>query len=318
MFQQKDINMKDHKNYDVGVIVGRFQVPNLHDGHRQLINFVTERHSKVLIVLGMIEASNSTNNPLDFEARRQMIQEEYPNITVLYVKDVPDDFIWSTNLDGVISDFVSPTQTVMLYGSRDSFIDAYEGRFDTFELMQENHMSGTAIRNHVRNTCRPNDDFRAGVIWAVANRYPTVYTCVDVAIFNHDWTKIALGRKKNEKKWRLIGGFSDPASENFELDAYREVREETGLSIGRLQYLGSFTIDDWRYRKEPDSVKTILFAGQAGAGLGKAADDIEELEWFDIDYLFENIDRMIMDNHTELFIRAFTYALEKRNEKYNA
>lgn len=34
------------------VIIARFQTPYLHEGHKQLINQVTENHAKLIILLG--------------------------------------------------------------------------------------------------------------------------------------------------------------------------------------------------------------------------------------------------------------------------
>ena len=41
------------KEFNVGVIVGRFQVPELHRMHHDLIQSVIDRHEKVYIFLGI-------------------------------------------------------------------------------------------------------------------------------------------------------------------------------------------------------------------------------------------------------------------------
>lgn len=294
--------MIDPETYDVGVIVGRFQVHALHDGHRHLIDRVVKAHRKVVIILGMAPTINTTNNPLDFESRRQMLQEAYPQVNILHVRDVKSDEAWSRDLDRQVGMITSPTQSVVLYGSRDSFIDSYKGRYATFELLQEHYLSGSEVRNQVRQESRNSEDFRAGVIWASANRFPTVYPCVDVAIFNPDFTKIALGRKPDMDVWCLIGGFADPDSNGFEFDAYREVAEETGMGLNSLEYLSSFAVADWRYSKEPDTIKTLLFKGTTD-DRGRAADDIEELAWFTVEHVRNN-PKMIMESHRPLIERA--------------
>lgn len=297
------MNTTDTSTYDVGVIVGRFQVPQLHDGHIQLIEHVTQRHKKVIVVLGVSPLMNTTNNPLDFESRRQMIHDTYPNVVVLYIKDIHNDQAWSTILDSLIGDVVTPTQSVVLYGGRDSFIKAYTGKYHTFELVQEGHLSGSEVRDIVRQESRRSEDFRAGVIWASANRFPTVYACVDVAIFKKNYTLIGLGQKTHETKWRLIGGFSDPGSPTFEHDAYREVAEETGMGLTGLTYLGSFTVNDWRYNNEPDVLRTLLFRGTT-EDIGKAADDIAAFQWFDVEKLRTNYHKVIIPNHIPLIERV--------------
>jgi bifunctional NMN adenylyltransferase/nudix hydrolase len=127
-----------------------------------------------------------------------------------------------------------------------------------------------------------------------------VMATVDVAIFNEDYTKILLGKKANEDQYRLIGGFADPGSDSYEADARREVREETGLSITDPEYIGSYRIDDWRYRGEPDrKIKTLLFVAKVFSGSARAADDIAEVRWFEIDDLHPAAD-WVIPNHRPL------------------
>lgn len=271
------------EQYDVGVIVGRFQVHELHAAHRELIEHVRERHEKIFIFLGLSPLSVSTNNPLDFEARKQMLLAEYPEINVLYIKDQFDDDVWSSNLDSMIVDLVTPGQTVVLYGGRDSFISHYTGVWPTRELTQSTFMSGTAQRKSIaRSRARESSAFRAGVIWASQARFPTAYTTVDIAIMNEATDQILLGRKAGEKLYRFIGGFSDPKSPSFERDAIRETVEETGLEVGDLKYIGSTLVDDWRYRNEPDGIKTMLFQAKYLHGRPTPGDDIEEVKWFEM------------------------------------
>jgi bifunctional NMN adenylyltransferase/nudix hydrolase len=273
--------------YDVGVIVGRFQVHELHQAHKDLIQHVFDNHEKVIIFLGLSPLPVSFNNPLDFESRKQMILAEFPEAIVLYCKDTVSDEVWSRKLDEMIGDVLTPTQTVVLYGSRDSFISHYSGKFPTQELLQETFVSGSTTRREIaRSRARATPEFRAGVIWASQSRFPTAYTTVDVAVLDGTREfKVLLGRKAHEKLFRFLGGFSDPNSETFEADARREVQEEAGVTITDPIYLGSRRVPDWRYRNEPDCIKTILFKADYLAGRPTPGDDIEEVRWFTIDTL---------------------------------
>lgn len=269
--------------YDIGVIVGRFQVHQLHEAHLDLIQHVCEQHEKVLILLGVSPLPSSVSNPLDFEARKQMLLDRFPNVSVLYVKDQGSDDVWSRKVDEIINDFGVPGQSAVLYGSRDSFIAHYTGRFATRELLPERILSGTEVRRQIaRSRTRATADFRAGVIWATQARFPTAYTTVDVAILNEDGTKLLLCRKDNEKLYRFVGGFSDPDSISFEADAKREVAEETTLEVGDLEYIGSTRVEDWRYRSEPDCIKTMMFSARYLFGRPEPRDDIVEVRWFDL------------------------------------
>ncbi len=212
------------ETYDVGVIVGRFQVPALHDGHRELIDHVRANHDWVVILLGVSPLATSTNDPLNYGIRQYMIQEAYPNIQILPVIDIGDNDLWSKNLDTLING-IAPTRTKLLYGGRDSFLKSYSGKLPTRELVQKEHKSGTEIRKNVaRGMSFPSEEFRRGLIFGSGNRFPTVYTCVDIAVINSDHAGVLLGRKPLEDKWRFPGGFADVNSYSFEDDAYRQIK----------------------------------------------------------------------------------------------
>jgi bifunctional NMN adenylyltransferase/nudix hydrolase len=270
------------EQYDVGVLVGRFQVHELHDAHRDLIQYVCDRHEKVIIFLGLAPLPVSTSNPLDFEARKQMILADFPDVNVLYIKDQPSDTLWSYKLDEQIKDLVTFGQSVVLYGGRDSFISHYDGDYPTQELLQSTFRAGTEVRKSIaRSRAKASADFRAGVIWASQGRFPTAYQTVDVAILNEDGTQVLLGHKNSDGRlYRFIGGFSDPRSPSLEADVRREVQEEAGIAITDPVYLGSTVVDDWRYRNEPDCIKTALFKAKYLSGRPTPGDDIDEVRWF--------------------------------------
>ena len=279
---------------DVGVIVGRFQVPNLHDSHIDLIESVRKNHPKVIIFLGVSPLLVSTNNPLDFESRKQMLLERFPDVTVLYIKDTKYDAIWSRRLDEQIKDVVSDNQTVTLYGSRNSFISHYSGKHRVAELESTTTLSGSDIRKSIKARVRPSYDFRAGVIWAALNKFKQTYHTVDVAIYNEDESEVLLGKKPYNDKWQFIGGFTNPECSSDEEDARRETFEETGLEVGPLEYIGSRNIEDWRYKNESDKIRTSLFKTYRLFGVAKGADDLPEVKWFKINEVVEVLDEMHM------------------------
>lgn len=289
---------------EVGVIVARFQSDQLTEGHRDLLDFVLSQHEKVLVFLGLSPLLTTSNDPLDFQARRQMIREayperNYPNLEILYIKDINNDKAWSTFLDDQISS-VAQCQSVVLYGSRDSFIPHYKGTYQTVELEASLNISGTEIRKRIKSKTRPTHDFRAGVIWAAYNQYPTVFSTVDVAVLNEDESELLLGRKAFEHKWRFLGGFADINSESDEIDAKREVNEECGLEVSYPEYICSMRIDDWRYRKQKDKIRTRFFKAKRIFGHAQANDDIEEVKWFKISDLKPE---MLVGSHDELFVK---------------
>ncbi|MCU0430010.1 MAG: NUDIX domain-containing protein [Cytophagaceae bacterium] len=268
-----------NEDKDVGVIVGRFQVHDLHEAHRQIIESVMQRHKKVIIFLGVTPAQVTKNNPLDFVARKEMILQAFPAVTVMPIPDTPDDHEWSRELDSRIRE-ACPVNSIVLYGGRDSFINYYFGGFETRELEQTVFVSGTEVRKNVSREVKSSADFRAGVIYAAYNQYPKVFPTVDVAILQED--KVLLGKKSNQEGYRFLGGFTDPTDNSYEEAAKREVMEEANIEIGDLRYLGSAKIDDWRYRKEEDKIITHLFAATFVFGAIEPKDDISELKWFSL------------------------------------
>jgi bifunctional NMN adenylyltransferase/nudix hydrolase len=295
---------------DVGILIGRFQVDNLHQSHIELIDFVQSNHSRTIIFLGYSPIPCTQNNPLPWRARKQMILEKYPNVDVLFIKDVNNDEVWSKKLDEYIEDLIGHKSAV-LYGGRDSFIPHYHGKYPTCELMMEQYCSGTDIRQNIGNNTISSSDFRAGVIFATQNQYPTSIPTVDIAIIKHvnyqegyasdnNWVEydaVLLVRKPNEEKWRFPGGFVKPG-ETWEQAVKREGYEETDLEFDDLKYIGSYSIDDWRYSKEINKITTSFFKAKYIFGSEKGQDDVKEAKWFDLKKLNENY---FVEEHKILF-----------------
>ena len=290
---------------DCGVVIGRFHVHELHEAHIDLIDSVVKRHDRVLLFLGNSVIRNTLKNPLDFRARRAMINEQFPAVEIHYINDCPgDDAKWSKNLDKLIGEQLLPLQTVTLYGSRDSFIRAYSGKHNVCELEATTFISGTEIRRRVCNNYTPTKDYRAGMIAATAYRHPTAYQTVDIAVVN-DKAELLLARKPEEKKWRFIGGFSDPRSESLEIDARREVSEEAKIDVAGVRYLGSTLIDDPRYRGEADKIKTALFIAKYTFGRPEGADDIAFVKWMKFEELTS--ESIVSEHHVllDMFMEKF-------------
>jgi len=273
----------------VGVIIGRFQVSELTDGHKSIIDSVVDRHIKTLCIVGLSEIKASKNNPLDFSSRQQMLTEAYPDIHIFYIKDAPYDGDWSRKLDSVISTHIPPDANVTLYGSRDCFVSRYHGKYGTKELVQEIFTSGTKERSSKAFHVSDSADFRSGAIWATQNQYDNTCPTVDIAIIDEkEPRRILLGRKENQTLFRFIGGHVSPKKYSgsagfFEDNARREVQEETGVEVADFEYVGSFMVDDWRYRYEKSKIGTILYKATYVFGNPEPDDDIYELRWFNVE-----------------------------------
>ena len=286
---------------EVAVIVGRFQTSHLTNGHRELIDYVLEqKHNLVLIILGKTPMGIPTKrNPLDVDARNRMIEETYlgsdlikdTQVMVTWIEDIPgSDQQWSERLDKVISD-VAGNRNVVVYGSRDSFIDHYHGKYNTCEYKQKVFTSASEVRQALGKEIRNSEAWRAGVVWATQNQFDKVLPTVDVAILDKrdGEFNLVLGKKKIYDGYMFIGGFADPTKDiSFEETARREVLEETKLQLGDdFRYLGSFKVDDYRYRNEIDKIITSFFLVDVLSGNAIASDDIDSIHTVKLDHLKE-------------------------------
>jgi bifunctional NMN adenylyltransferase/nudix hydrolase len=282
---------KVQESFDVGVIVARFQVDDLTDGQRDLLNKVCSTHRRTAVYLGLSPCRSTYNNPLDFETRKLMLKEAYPNIEVYYIKDTPSDVVWSDTLDAMIKETFKDN-SVCLYGSRDSFLQYYCGQFTCRELAQEVFISGTEVRKELAKKVNKSRDFRHGVIWATSNQWPASVPTVDVAIFSDDYKHILLGKKPYEALYRFIGGFVEPGH-TYEYTVMKEAEEEADLQILNMKYVRSFLIDDWRYRSEVNKITTSLFETNQWAGKPNPGDDISELRWFPFNkHILKNVEKV--------------------------
>ncbi len=280
----------------IGVIVARFQVHELHAGHRYLIETVRSEHRDVLIVLGTSHVLLSQKDPLDVATRELMIKRSYASVTVASITDHPSNTAWSRKLDHLIAR-TFPKRNAILYGSRESFIEVYSGKHPVRKIDSITAPCGTEVRRHRAATPSSHPAFRHGIIYAAAHRHPTSFQAVDIAIYRKETDEVLLGRKTTDgKKWRFIGGFVDPTDESLETAARREVYEEAGIETDDFHYVGSSRIDDWRYRGREDSVLSTLFVGSYVFGKAVPGDDIMEVKWFKRD----RVERALISTHKPL------------------
>ena len=147
----------------LGVVVARFQVPHLHEGHRYLLEQASKESDVLLVLLGYKVNQPDSKNPLSLSVRKGMLRQTLASIDGIgpyIVGEIEDNPIsneaWSEDLDEIITEHVRTLEAgdqdqveVCLYGSRDSFIKYYHGIFNHVTLDEKGTISGTEVRKAI-------------------------------------------------------------------------------------------------------------------------------------------------------------------------
>ncbi len=272
--------MSEDIEYQIGCMCGRFQVHELHDAHKNLIDQVVNNHKKVILFLGVAAITPSKRNPLDFDTRKRMIQQEYPNITIVPLPDMESDIDWSKEMDKRIRE-IFPHGNVLLYGGRDSFIPYYSGVFDTKELEQYTFISGTEVRKKISEEIKNSSDFRSGIIYNSYNQDDKVLTYIDIRVLN---SKINRELITNKTK-KSIGDYINTNDNSLEESCYRILKDKIGLSEDfntiKFRYIKSNVHNDWKY-KNISKIISILYEVDITQVDLDPSNEIYELNWREI------------------------------------
>ncbi|AHW60747.1 8-oxo-dGTP diphosphatase [Draconibacterium orientale] len=116
-------------------------------------------------------------------------------------------------------------------------------------------------------------------------KYPRAALTVDAIVFVKSETTISVllierGREPFKNKWALPGGFVD-LDETLEKACIRELEEETGLQVEKMQQFRAYdAIDrDPRHR----TISVVYSVQLAGKMPVKGNDDAAQARWFSID-----------------------------------
>jgi nicotinamide mononucleotide adenylyltransferase len=155
-----------------GVVIGRFQEHRLHDGHKWLIVEALQHYFNVLIIIGCRPVDR--RNPLPFDFVKEMILETFhafkDRLIIISQDDIDDDDDeWYRQVESKIDEHLD-CEGVRLYASRDSVIKKYRGKYSPVtEIQPKFSVSASKIREEISKINTSNEDFRAGIIWAVMN-----------------------------------------------------------------------------------------------------------------------------------------------------
>lgn len=294
----------------VGVIVARFQVPALHEGHWSLIKHVLKRHTQVLIVLGSTGGVPNEHDFLPYEMRKEMVLESFPTVSVVELKDHPiSTEAWSAELDAIVASLF-PGKAAVGYSGANGFIKEYSGTITTVTVPDIDVKSGTHIRKTVKI---PNTfEVRLGMLQAQRLRPSHVFPTGDLAILSKSLSHVVLiGRKRELGALRFPGGFAEKRDQSYGATSIREGSEEVpGVVVQNPQYIGSTKVEDHRYRYSEDSIMTSFHAAMWISGHPKAGDDADHATWASI----EHLESLLVPAHQPLgrmlqgYVRSLTVA----------
>jgi ADP-ribose pyrophosphatase YjhB (NUDIX family) len=303
----------------VGVIVARFQIDELSPGHRKLITEVAALHDELIIILGVGRTPNNATNPLSYEARKVMVEQyieglrqyvpRWKTLKVQIASLVNERYndVWSQKLDTLTNSLTD--RAFVYYTGRDGFKQWYSGLHEVLEIDTGIECSATQRRLEIIESPNFADPkFRAGIIYAMNTKPFQTYRTVDMALIyapgEGKGLEILLGRKKNEKGWRLPGGFvEEERNETFAQAAAREMYEETGaISETGWKLAIDFPMpDEWRIKYQRGvSHSTMLLVGWAMTREAKAADDLSEVKWMKLAAASTQQEDDIMPEHRPL------------------
>jgi ADP-ribose pyrophosphatase YjhB (NUDIX family) len=109
--------------------------------------------------------------------------------------------------------------------------------------------------------------------------------------------RVLLARRAHEPflgRWDIPGGFLEEGEDPLD-GMRRELREETGLEVEPLDYLGAW-MDRYGGDSTGEATLNMYWTARVLGGEAQAADDVSELAWFAADELpsadelaFENV-----------------------------
>ena len=308
----------------IGVIVGRWQVDELHEGHLHLINEAKKQVDILLVGVCNSYLPTTANNPLTVSQRLRMFDNIVAVNAKFVLQDHPSDRVWSMNLDERVQDtllflgvYGIKTENITIFHGRDTTATHYHGLMQLQEVDAVPDISATKVRADIGKWQFGEDygttAYRRGVIWANQNRFPTVYSTVDGAVVRIIDNKLHLLMIKKNKAdgYLLPGGFAEIGSTHEE-DVLREIKEETTIIADDPVYLGSFVQDDWRYRYEVDEIRTNLFVCYYVSGEPLGQDDADWAGWVN---MYDDVE--INHCHEALVRRVTKWYLDQDNIEYN-
>lgn len=241
----------------LGVLIGRFQVPEMHEGHRFLVREMLEKCDRVLILFGSANRTRSVKNPFTYQERKAAALKLFPTILTAPINDyLYSDSQWMADVaatiedcrEGLCHEYETGDVEVVLYGHHKDGND-YLRWFPQYQYVNINSdidISGTEVRNSFSHLLPEN--VQADMAYFAKerktfSRYPypgSLNICCGDAVVECLGHILLIKRKftPGAGNWALPGGHKN-TDETFLQCALRELKEETNIRIPEPVLLGS-------------------------------------------------------------------------------
>ncbi|SFB85636.1 NAD+ diphosphatase [Marinospirillum celere] len=125
-----------------------------------------------------------------------------------------------------------------------------------------------------------NDEFSRECPRCHLRHYPRVAPCIITLVWREDALLLARSPRFAPGVYSTLAGFIE-TGESAEQALHREVKEEVGVQVGNLRYLGS---QAWPF---PHSLMLGYWAEYQGGDIQLEEEEIEDAQWFPLDQLPE-------------------------------
>ncbi|KAJ9078817.1 NADH pyrophosphatase, variant 3 [Entomophthora muscae] len=135
--------------------------------------------------------------------------------------------------------------------------------------------TGPAEVGYKRECLSSGDDSCISKIGVQNVSYPRTDAVAITCVVSKDGQRTLLGRKSvwPKKRFSCVAGFLEP-SESIEEAAYREIVEETGVTVGKVLYHSS---QPWPF---PGNLMVGCHAQAVDETINPVDDELEEIKWF--------------------------------------
>ncbi len=319
--------------YDLLVFIGRFQP--LHLGHQEVIERARSLAHNVLVLVGSSGTARSVRNPFTFEERKDMIQELYPDVWVLPIKDhtyndaawiaevqksvVPREKNWKVGLIGCNKDhtsyylklfpdwasesvdFVNPLNATAI--REKMFSDNFWERYEAAAIMDPKTYDWLAAKRHTPEFAKLRMEYDYLFEYKKKFGEGPFLTADSLVQVGGKILLIKRGKEYGHGLMALPGGFVNK-NERFRAAALRELKEETNLRVPKPVLEGSIRAEqmfDEPNRSARARLVTqcyhILLANDTKLPEVRGGDDADEADWYDVAWILANEDQFFEDHY---------------------